>query len=136
MPAPSLVQNPPPPSLRRKVNQLNDLHGDEPNEPPRDGTSNLRQLTSNPIFLLPKPTLWFQIAWGDLIIMPLIMVMLTFPLHSLQLSITLNQFYIQTPLLLNQLMMMKWIIYCNFSIQNMMNIFWMFKSRCFKLYWL
>ena len=45
-----------------------------------NGTSNLRQLTSNPGPILPKPTLWFQLSWGDLIITPSIMVMLKYPL--------------------------------------------------------
>ena len=36
MPASSVVQTPPPPSLRRNMNQFNVLHGDEPNEPPRE----------------------------------------------------------------------------------------------------
>ena len=33
---------------------------------------NLQHITSNPVLLLPKPTLWFQLSWGDLIAMPLI----------------------------------------------------------------
>ena len=100
-----------------------------------NGTSNLQNLTSNPVPLLPKPTLRFQLSWGDLIIVPLIMVMLKLPLRSFQLILTLNQFQIQTPLRLNQLIMMKCIISCNYSINNMMKIFWMFTSRCFKLDW-
>ena len=100
------------------------------------GTSNLHNIISNPVPLLPKPTLWFQLSWGDLIIMSLIMVMFRFPLQSLQLSLTLNQFQIHTPLQLNQLMMMKWIISWNYYTQNMMKIFWMLISRCFNLEWL
>ena len=46
------------------------------------------------------------------------MVMLKFTLKIFQLNLTLNQFQIQTPLLLNQLMMIKWIISWNYSIQN------------------
>ena len=40
------------------------------------GKSNLYHFTSNPWPLLPKSFLWFQISWGDLITMPLIMVTL------------------------------------------------------------
>ena len=38
-----------------------------------NGTANLLQLTSNPGPLLLELTLWFQISWGYLIIMPYIM---------------------------------------------------------------
>ena len=51
------------------INQIN--HQDS-------SVTNLRQLTSNPGPLLPTPSLWFKILWGDLIIVPLIMVMLKF----------------------------------------------------------
>ena len=34
------------------------------------GTANLQQITSNTVTLLPEPALWFQLSWGDLIIMP------------------------------------------------------------------
>ena len=67
--------------------------------------------------------------------MPLIMVMLRFALQSFQLSLTLNQFQIHTPLQLNQLMIMKWNIYWNYSIQNMTKIFWMLTSIYFRLNW-
>ena len=67
--------------------------------------------------------------------MPLIMVMLKFPLQSFHLSLNPNQFQIQIPLWLNQLMIMKWIISWNSSIQNMMTIFWMLISICFNLDW-
>ena len=93
------------------------------------GTSNFKNITSNPGLLLPKPTLWFQLSWGDLIIIPLIMVMLRFTLKSFQLNITLNLFQIQKPLLSNQLMTMKLTISRNSSTNNMMNIFWMLTSR-------
>ena len=63
------------------------------------------------------------------------MVMLNSKLHIFQLHLTLNQFHIQTPLWLNQLMIMRWIISCNSSIQNMMKIFWMLTSRCFNIDW-
>ena len=100
-----------------------------------NGTVNLRRITSNPGPLLPEPTLWFQLSWVDLIIMPLIIVMLSFTLHIFQMILTLNQFHIHTPLQLNQLMMMKWIISWNSSTQNMMMIFYMLTSICFKLDW-
>ena len=99
------------------------------------GTANLHQLTSIPGPLLPKPTLWFHLSWGELIIMTLIMVVLNLPLHSFQLSLTLNQFQIHTPLQLNQFMMIKWIISWNYYIQNMIKIFWMLTAICFKLEW-
>ena len=63
------------------------------------------------------------------------MMMLKFILQIFQLNLSLNQFQIQTPLQLNQLMMMKWIIYCNSYIQNMMNVFCMLTSRCFNIDW-
>ena len=31
-----------------------------------NGTANLRKLTSNTGPLLPEPTLWFQISWGEI----------------------------------------------------------------------
>ena len=52
-----------------------------------------------------------------------------------QLGITMNQFHIQTPLLLNQLTMVKLIISWNYYIKNTMKIFWMLTSICFKLDW-
>ena len=99
-------------------------------------TDNHHKLTSNPVHLLPKPVLWFQLSRGDLIIIPLIIVMLRFTLQSFQLNITLNQFQIRTPIRSNQFMMMKWTFYWNSSIQNMMMIFWMLTSICFRLDWL
>ena len=99
------------------------------------GTSNLQQLTSNQGPLLPKPTLWFQLSRGDLIIIPLITVTLKFPIQSFQLILTLNQTQIHTPLQLNQLMMMKLIISWNSYIQNMMKIFYMLTSICFNIDW-
>ena len=61
------------------------------------GTANLQQLTSNPGPLLPKPSLWFQISLGDLIIITFVLVMLSFTLQSSQFNLTLNQFQIHTP---------------------------------------
>ena len=63
------------------------------------------------------------------------MVMLRFTLQSFQLSITMNHFHTHTPLQSSQLMMMKWIIFWNYFIQNTMKIFWMLTSICFKLDW-
>ena len=97
--------------------------------------ANLQNLTSNPGPLLPTQAMWLQISWGDLIVMTLILVMLNLPLHSYQLNLILNQFQIQTPLRLNQLMIIKFIIFLNSSIQKMMKILWMLISRSFKLYW-
>ena len=97
--------------------------------------SNLPNHTSNPGPLLQKPSLWFQLSWGDLIIIPLIMVMWSFTLQSFQFNLTLNMFHIQTPLPLNQLMMMKCTISRNSSTQNMMKIFCMLKSICCRLHW-
>ena len=98
-------------------------------------TYNLQQLTSNLELILPTPYLWFQILLGDLIIVPLIMMVLRFTLYSFQLYITMNQFQIQTPFQLNQLMMVKWTISWNYSIQNMMKTFWILNYRCFRLDW-
>ena len=97
-----------------------------------NGTANLWQLTSNPGPLLPEPTLWFQLSSGNLIIMPYIMAIL---FQTFQLTIAITPFQIQTPLLSNQLMIMKWIVSWNSSTQNMMTIFQMLTSICFKLDW-
>ena len=61
------------------------------------------------------------------------MVMLRFTLQSFQLNLNLNLFQIQTPLQLNQLMIMKWTIYWNYFIKNTMKIFWVLTSICFRL---
>ena len=97
------------------------------------GSANLQKLNSNPWPLLLTLSLWFQLSWGDLIIMPLIMMMLNITLHTFQLNFTINKFQIHTALQLNQFMMMKCIISWNSSIQNMMKIFWMLTSIFFKL---
>ena len=47
----------------------------------------------------------------------------------------MTQFYIQTPLQLNQSMMMKWTISWNSSTQSTMTIFYILTSICFKLDW-
>ena len=84
-----------PPILRRKMNQLNALHGDKPKKNHQyNGTANLWQLTSNPVPLLPEPTLWFQLSWGNLITIPQIMAIL---LQTLQSNIAMTMFHIQTP---------------------------------------
>ena len=82
-----------PPSLKRSMNQfpfmlMNELIHQE------NVTAILQQITSNPVLLLPKPVL----SQGDLIIVPLIMVMLRFILQSLYWNLTLNMFQIQTTL--------------------------------------
>ena len=97
-----------------------------------NGTSNLQNITSNIGPLLPEPTLWFQISWGNLTIMPSIIVIL---LQTSQLSLTTTPLQIQEKLQLSQLMMMKWIISWNYSTNNMMTIFYMLTSRYFKLDW-
>ena len=75
------------------------------------GTVNLQHLTSNPEPLLTTPALWFQISWGDLNIIPFVMVMLSFTFQVFQLNLTLNMFHIQKPLQLNELIMMKRTIF-------------------------
>ena len=100
---------------------------------PESGTENLQHLTSNIVTLLPTSGLRFQIPWRELISIPLIMVMLRFTFHSFQLDLTLNLFQIHTPPRLNKFMMMKWTITWNSSTQNMMKIFWMLTSICFRL---
>ena len=99
------------------------------------GTANLQYLTSNPGPLLPKPVLWFHLSWGDLIILSLIMVILRFVIHSFQLNLTLNLFQIQTPLQSNQWVMMKYTISWNYFTHNMMIIFWVLTSICYRLDW-
>ena len=98
-------------------------------------TANLQNLTSNPGPLLPKPVMGFQLSQWDLIIMPLIMVMLISTFQSFQLNLIMSIFQIQTPLQLNQFMMMKWTIYCNSSTQNMIMTFWLLNYICFRIYW-
>ena len=58
------------------------------------GISNLHHLTSNPLPILPKLGMWFQLSWGDLIIVKLIMIMLRFVLQSFHCNIPLNMFHI------------------------------------------
>ena len=98
-------------------------------------TTNLQKINSNPEYLLPTPALWFHLLWGDLIIITLIMLMLSFTLQSFQFNLTLNQFQIQTPLLLNQFMVIKWTIYCNYFIQNILKTFCMLNFVWFRLGW-
>ena len=99
-------------------------------------TSNLHQFTSNTLNILPKPLLWFRLSWGYLIIMPLIMVILRFTLHSIHFNLTQILFQTRIPIQSNQLMMMKWTKYWNLSTQRMMVIFWMLVSIWWSLdYW-
>ena len=123
------------PSLRINMDQFNALHGDEPNETPRECNiqppeSYFRSRTSP---LNTSPVVSSII--GGIIIMLLIMVMLRFTLHSFQLNWTLNIFQIKKPLRLNQLMMMKWTIYWNYFTQKNMNIFCVLTYRWFRLDW-
>ena len=97
------------------------------------GTENLQKLTSKPGPLLPKPVLWFKPSQLYLINIPLIIVTLGLTLHIFQLNITLNLFHIQTQLQSNQMMVMKSTIYYNYFTQNIMKIFQMLKSRCFRI---
>ena len=96
-------------------------------------TANLRQITSNPGPLLPKPVLGFQLSRVDLIINKLIMVMLRFTLQIFQFNLTLNILHNPTPIQSNHLMMMKCTISYNYFTHNMMVIFWILTSRCFRL---
>ena len=100
------------------------------------GSANLQKLTLNPVPLQPKPVLWFQLSWRDLIIMPFIMVIFRFTLNSFHFNITLNLYQIQKPLESNQLLMIEWTISWNYSTQNTMMIFCMLTSVCFRIdYW-
>ena len=67
--------------------------------------------------------------------MPLIILIFCSTLYSFQLNLIMNQFQIQTPPRLNQLMMMKWNIYWNSSIRNMMKTFCMLNYRWFRIDW-
>ena len=120
MHASSVVQN----SSRQVLGErlINSMHYMVTNQKSHqdNGTANLRQLTSNTCPLLPKPTLWFHISWGNLIIMTLTMVIL---IQTFQLTLAMNPLHIQTPLLSNKLMIMKLITSWNSSTQNMMTIF-------------
>ena len=98
-------------------------------------TAKLQNLTSKTGPILPKPSLWFHLSWVDLIIMPLIMSILRFTLQIFQLNPTINLFHIHTPLQPNKSEIMKWTIYCNYSTQSMIVIFWMLTSRLFRLNW-
>ena len=69
--------------VERWINSMHYMVTNQNNQQ-ENGTANLRQLTSNPIPLLPEPTLWFQLSWGNWIVMPLIMVIL---LQKFQLSL-------------------------------------------------
>ena len=100
-------------------------------------TANLQHHISNLGPLIPETYLWFQLSWGDLIIIPLIMVMLRCTLQNFHLNLTLNLLQIQTPIPLNQLVMVKCAISFNSSTQSMIKIFWVLTSRLFVIYrWL
>ena len=59
-------------------------------------TFNLQKFTSNPVPLLPKLVLWFWILLGDLLLVPLIMVIFMFTLQSIHCNISLTLFQIHT----------------------------------------
>ena len=86
-----------PPSLKIKINK-NSLHGNKTTEPLEIRRENLNHFTSNTRPLLSNPVLCFQILWGDLIIMPLIMVILRYTFQSIHLNLSLNLFQIHKPL--------------------------------------
>ena len=117
------------------MNQFNALHGEELNEPPiewniRLPETHLKSRTS-PTKNSPVVSAIMvginnhAIDNGDVKVQP----------SEFPVNLTPNKFQIQTPLLLNQLMMMEWNISCNYSTQNIMKTFWMLTSRCFMLYW-
>ena len=58
------------------------------------GTANFQKINSNIGLILPKPVLWFQLYWVDLIIVPLIMMVFRFNLQLFHLNITINLFQI------------------------------------------
>ena len=99
------------------------------------GTCNLQKLTSNTGPLIPSKSIWFQLSREDLIIMPFIILILRFTLHSFYLNLTINMFHIKRLLLLNQLMIVKRAISWNSNINNTMKTFWVLTSRWFRLDW-
>ena len=63
------------------------------------------------------------------------MVKLRFILYSFRFNITLNLFRIHAPLRSNQFMIIECTIFRNSSTHDMMMIFLMLTSRCFRLDW-
>ena len=59
-----------PTSLRRKMNQFNALHGEEPKEPPREWNSQPPAAHFKPRSSPSRTNLVVQLSWGNLIIMP------------------------------------------------------------------
>ena len=109
--------------------QFNSLHDDEPNEPPRECS-------------IQPPAAHFKYSTYNSKTSPVVSAFMGGLNHHVidngdvkvhtsyfQLNLTLNHFQIQTPLLLNQSMTIKWIISWNYSIHNVMKIFWMLTSR-------
>ena len=96
-------------------------------------TANLQQFTSDPGLLLPKSVLWFQLSYGDLIIMTLIMVMFRFTLWSIHLNLPLNFFHIRTQLRSTQLMTIKWVNSWDSSTQMIVMVFLILTSRCVRI---
>ena len=92
------------PSLRRKMNQFNALHGNSPKEPPREWNSQ-------------PPSAHFKSRSSPSRTNPVVSAIMgklnhhnidnVILLQTFQLSLAMTPFQIQTPLLSNQLMMMK-----------------------------
>ena len=117
------------------MNQFNTLHGDEPNEPPRERNNqppaaHLKSSTSpsktNPMISAIMGRLNNRAIDNGDVKVPTSDFLVESNFESVTYPYTTT---------INKLMMMKWIIYCNLSIQNMMKIFWMLTSKYFKLDW-
>ena len=121
--------------LRRKMNQFNTLHGEEPTEPPQDWNRQYPAAHLKYRTYPPKTNPLVSAIMGRLNHHAIGNGNVRFTLQSFQLNLTMHLFHIQTPLLSNQLMITKWTIYCNYSNHNMMIFFWMLTSRCFRLDW-
>ena len=115
------------------MNQCNALHGDEPNEPPREWNSQPPEARYKSRTPLQKTNPAISDIIGRLNHCAIDNGDIKVHNSYFQLSLTMNQFQIQTPLRLNQLMTTKWTVSWDSSIKNMINIFWMLFSRCFKL---
>ena len=79
-----------PPRLIRNMNQFNVLRGYEPTDNTIECNSQSPKVHFKSHTPPLKPVLWFCISWGDLIIVPLIMVMLGFTLHFIHHNIPLT----------------------------------------------
>ena len=124
-----------PPSLRRNMNQFNSLHGDEPNEPPREWSSQppeahfkSRTSTSNtsPVVSAIMGRLNHHAIDNGDVKVPTSEFPVEFNSESVPDSDT-------TPIKSIDDDEMDHLL--GLSIQNMMKIFWMLTSRLFKLEW-